>query len=62
MNYLNTLTVGSGGGIGLIFGILTTEQLFGAFIFGIVGALGGLTVRLLYNSISKWLDERKTKK
>lgn len=53
MTRINTITVGTGGGTGFLFGALTTEQLLTAFILGAVGALGGLFIKWVYTMIVK---------
>jgi len=52
---LNEITLGTGGATGAIFGICTTNELMSAFILGLVGAIGGLIVNILYRWVKKKL-------
>jgi uncharacterized membrane protein len=53
---------GAGGSfIGMILGVIDFNGLINAFVFGAVGALGGVIVKLLINWFKKKITKRDEK-
>ncbi len=51
-------TGASGSSLGMILGLIDTNGLLNAFLFGVVGALGGVLVNYLKKVYKSWKEKK----